>query len=320
MERDKNIAQLAPGDEFEGFYLLRAAEVRNTTAGKPFLTMKLADKTGEIDAKVWDYSGPIGHADEGGVVKVRGVVTEYRGAPQVNVGRLRLAADGDEYDPEALVPCAPIDAQEAMAQLRALVESISDEDYRAVSLLLLDRHAERLMTIPAGKSMHHAFRGGLLMHTCSMLRLADFLAALYADTVDRSLLLSGTLLHDIGKEREFTLSPLGLVTEYSLSGQLLGHLVLGAQEVMQAAQELGLPEEKTVLLGHMLVSHHGEPEYGAAVRPACAEAELLSFIDRIDSRMEICRTALEETPVGAFSERLYAMEGRRIYHHEGTDQ
>lgn len=316
MERDKTVSLLAPGDEFEGFYLLRSAEVRNTVSGKPFLTMKLADKTGEIDAKLWDYSGPIGHADEGGVVKVRGVVTEYRGAPQVNVGRIRLAADGDVYDPEALVPCAPIDAQETMARLRALAESIEDEDYRAVCLLLLDRHADRLLTIPAGKSMHHAFRSGLLMHTYSMLRLADFLAELYAGTVDRSLLLAGTLLHDLGKEQEFSLSPLGLVSEYSLSGQLLGHLVMGAQEVMQAARELGLPEEKTVLLGHMLISHHGEPEYGAAVRPACAEAELLSYIDRIDSRMEICRTALEETPVGAFTERLYALEGRRIYRHE----
>lgn len=316
MEKDKTVALLAPGDEFEGFYLLRSAEVRNTVSGKPFLTMKLADKTGEIDAKLWDYSGPIGHADEGNVVKVRGVVSEYRGTPQVNVGRLRLAKDGDEYDPEALVPCAPIDAQETMTRLRTLVESIADEDYRAVSLLLLDRHAERLLTIPAGKSMHHAFRSGLLMHTYSMLRLADFLAELYAGTVDRSLLLAGTLLHDLGKEREFSLSPLGLVSEYSLSGQLLGHLVMGAQEVMQAAQELGLPEEKTILLGHMLISHHGEPEYGAAVRPACAEAELLSYIDRIDSRMEICRTALEETPVGAFSERLYALEGRRIYRHD----
>lgn len=316
MERDKTVALLAPGDEFEGFYLLRSAEVRNTVSGKPFLTMKLADKTGEIDAKLWDYSGPIGHADEGNVVKVRGVVSEYRGAPQVNVGRLRLAKDGDVYDPEALVPCAPIDAQETMARLRTLVESIADEDYRTVSLLLLDRHAERLLTIPAGKSMHHAFRSGLLMHTYSMLRLADFLAELYAGTVDRSLLLAATLLHDLGKEREFSLSPLGLVSEYSLSGQLLGHLVMGAQEVMQAAQELGLPEEKTILLGHMLISHHGEPEYGAAVRPACAEAELLSYIDRIDSRMEICRTALEETPVGAFSERLYALEGRRIYRHD----
>lgn len=316
MERDKTVSLLAPGDEFEGFYLLRSAEVRNTVSGKPFLTMKLADKTGEIDAKLWDYSGPIGHADEGGVVKVRGVVTEYRGAPQVNVGRIRMAADGDVYDPEALVPCAPIDAQETMARLRALAESIGDEDYRAVCLLLLDRHADRLLTIPAGKSMHHAFRSGLLMHTYSMLRLADFLAELYAGTVDRSLLLAGTLLHDLGKEQEFSLSPLGLVSEYSLSGQLLGHLVMGAQEVMQAARELGLPEEKTVLLGHMLISHHGEPEYGAAVRPACAEAELLSYIDRIDSRMEICRTALEETPVGAFTERLYALEGRRIYRHE----
>ena len=114
--------------------------------------------------------------------------------------------------------------------------------------------------------------------------------------------------------QEFTFSPLGLVTDYSTKGQLLGHLVMGAQEVAEIAKDLGISEEKSVLLQHMLLSHHGEPEFGAAVRPQCAESELLSLIDMIDSRMEIYRTALQDVPLGEFSGRIFALE-KKIYHH-----
>ena len=147
-----------------------------------------------------------------------------------------------------------------------------------------------------------------------ILRAADFLAGLYPEVIDRSLLLTGTLLHDFGKEREFAFSDLGIVTEYSTAGQLLGHLVMGAQEVTDAARELGIPEEKSMLLQHLLLSHHGEPEFGAAVRPMCAEAELLSYIDLIDSRMEIYAETLPTVPAGSFSARIFALE-KKIYHH-----
>ena len=119
---------------------------------------------------------------------------------------------------------------------------------------------------------------------------------------------------DFAKEKEFTFSGLGLVTDYSLPGQLIGHLVMGAQEVQQCAQELGISEEKSLLLQHMILSHHGEPEFGAAVRPMCAEAELLSEIDLIDSRMEIYAEALQDLPVGSFSNRIFALD-KKIYRH-----
>ncbi|MBO2528197.1 MAG: CMP-binding protein, partial [Clostridiales bacterium] len=139
-------------------------------------------------------------------------------------------------------------------------------------------------------------------------------AAIYADTVDRDLLLAGTLLHDFAKEEEFSFSELGLVTEYSRKGKLLGHLTMGAQEIAEIAKEKDIPEEKSVLLQHMLLSHHGEPEFGAAVRPQCAESELLSLIDMIDSRMEIYRETFASVPVGEFSPRVFALD-KTIYHH-----
>ena len=316
MEYDLPIARMARGIDIEGFYLLKSAFPKVTVSGKPFLTAVLADESGTIEAKVWDYSGPIGERDAGKVIKVRGSVSDYRGALQVTVDKLRLAAEDDHVDVSRLVRVAPIDRAGAYADIARLVSTLEDADYRAVCEEMLRRHEDAFRTIPAAKSVHHSFLSGLLMHTYNMLRLADFLAAQYADTVNRSLLLAGTLLHDFGKEREFTFSELGLVTDYSTKGQLLGHLVMGAQETAEIAEMLGIPEEKSVLLQHLLLSHHGEPEFGAAVLPQCAEAELLSLIDQIDSRMEIYREALAPLKSGEFSQRIFALDNRRIYKHE----
>ena len=219
-------------------------------------------------------------------------------------------------DVSALVPTAPIDCGAAMEDLRRAAASITDPDYRDVAEAMLEAHGETLASIPAAKSVHHGFLHGLLMHTGKMMQLADFLAGMYADTVDRSLLLAGTFAHDLQMEREFRCSALGLVTDYSVPGQLLGHLVMGAQEIAEIAKELDVPEEKSVLLQLLVLSHHGEPEFGAAVRPVCAESELLSYIDMIDSRMEIYREVLGATPLGGFSDRVFALDGKKLYHHE----
>ena len=295
MEFNKPIADMLPGMDVEGFYILRAAALKTTNSGKPFLSGTICDRTGSVEIKIWDYSGPIG-------------------ALQISVHRIRMAEAADDYDTALLVPTAPIDADAALADVQRLVASITDADYRSVAETMLARHLDAFRRIPAGKSVHHSFLSGLLMHTYNMLRTADFLAGLYPEVIDRSLLLTGTLLHDFGKEREFAFSDLGIVTEYSTAGQLLGHLVMGAQEVADAARELGIPEEKSMLLQHLLLSHHGEPEFGAAVRPMCAEAELLSYIDLIDSRMEIYAETLPTVPAGSFSARIFALE-KKIYHH-----
>ena len=314
MEFNKPIADMLPGMDVEGFYILRAAALKTTNNGKPFLSGTICDRTGSVEIKIWDYSGPIGERDVGKVLKVRGSVSDYRGMPQLTVDKLRLAEDNDRVDVSKLVSVAPIDREAGYDEVKALVSTIEDADYRAVCEEMLRRHEAAFRTIPAAKSVHHGFLSGLLMHTLNMLRLADFLSAQYADTVNRSLLLTGTLLHDFAKEQEFTFSELGLVTDYSTKGQLLGHLVMGAQEVAAIAAELDLPEEKATLLEHLILSHHGQPEFGAAVLPQCAEAELLSLVDQIDSRMEIYAETLPTVPAGSFSARIFALE-KKIYHH-----
>lgn len=314
MEYNKRILDMTPGDEIEGYYILKSANPKVAANGKPFLTGAISDRSGAVELKVWDYTGPLSAADEGKVVKVRGTVSEYRGTAQFVAGRIRLAAADDPVDASALVPTAPIDRAAAMEDLRRWVESITDPDYRAVADAMLAAHGDALSAIPAAKSVHHAFLGGLLMHTANMLKIADFLAGMYPETVDRSLLLAGTLLHDMAKEQEFVFSQLGLATDYSIKGQLLGHLVMGARDAAETAARLGIPEEKSVLLQHLILSHHGEPEFGAAVRPLCAEAELLSLIDSVDSRMEIYRETFDTMEPDTFSPRIFALE-KKIFKH-----
>ena len=314
MEYQRPIADWEIGNEIEGFYVLKSAQQRTSNSGKPFLNATLADRTGAVEAKMWDYSGPVGQADEGTVVKVRGAVTEFRGAAQFIIARIRTVQEGDKFDLADLVPAAPIDPADAWAELQAAVDDLRDSDYQVVCRRMMEQYGERFRTIPAAKSMHHSFLHGLLMHTVNMVRCAQGLGDLYRDVVDEDLLIAGTLLHDFAKCEEFVTSSLGLVTDYSVNGQLLGHLVMGARAAAEAARELGVPEEKSVLLQHLLLSHHGEPEFGAAVRPMCAEAEMLNLIDLMDSRMEIYREAFEEVEPGQFTKRIFALD-KKVYRH-----
>ena len=190
--------------------------------GRPFLNATLSDKTGAIEAKVWDYPGPINGSDEGKVVKIRGTVSEFRGTPQVTIEKIRLAVDNDQYDVYALVPVAPIDTDAMLKVVRELLNSIADPDYRRVALELLRRHEDAFKRIPAAKSVHHGFLNGLLMHTGNMMKIADFLAGLYADTVDRSLLLAGTFAHDLQKESEFVFLGAGHGDRLFNEGSALG--------------------------------------------------------------------------------------------------
>lgn len=315
MEYNKNVKDMVPGDKVEGFYILKEAYQKISSNGKPFLSAVIADKTGTMDVKVWDYAGPVGtQEDVGKIIKIRGDVSEFKGNPQLSLSNIRMALPEDNCDTVRLVAAAPIDKDETVRKVHALVDSMEDPDYRQVARTMLERHLETFASIPAAKSVHHSFLSGLLMHTANMMAMADFLSGQYASVIDRSLLLTGTLLHDFAKEIEFRFSDLGIVTDYSVKGQLLGHLVMGAQEVAQVCAELGTPEEKSLLLQHMILSHHGEPEYGAAVKPMFAEAELLSYIDMVDSRMEIYAELLPSVAEGSFSSRVFALD-KRIYHH-----
>lgn len=315
MEYGKLIAYMTPGDEIDGFYLLKQASVKTPSNGSLFLSAILSDATGTIEAKHWNYSGGISSADEGRIVKVRGDVTEFRGAPQLKIKTIQFPTPEDHFDISDIIPTAPIDSVKELEHIHSLIESMEDSDYRSICECMLDRHINSFGRIPAAKSVHHSFLSGLLMHTSNMLRIADFLASdIYPETVNRDLLLAGTLLHDFAKEKEYILNEYGTVTDFSTEGILLGHLVMGSEEIAQTGLDLGIPSEKIALLQHMVLSHHGQPEYGAAVIPIISEAELLSYIDLLDSRMEIYAEAYKKMEPGQTSEKIFALD-KKIYKH-----
>lgn len=298
-------------------YILQDFRVGTTKNDTKYLSATLKDNSGTISAKLWSYCDSVSANDVGKIVFVEGSVDIYQNNPQIVLSGIRSITLNDMEgldDLSALVPMAPIDVDDEMHSISWTIYSMTDEDYKAICQEMINRYEKKFRVFPAAKSVHHSFRSGLLMHTTNMLILAEYIADIYKTHVNRDLLLAGVLLHDIGKIKEFTVSELGLVTDYSIDGKLMGHAIICAEEITEIADKLGTPEEKVRLLKHLILSHHGKPEHGAAVVPVCLEAELLSCIDMLDSRVEIYSEATANISPGEFSPRVYALDKQVLKH------
>lgn len=297
----------------EGFCVLKTVEQKSTAKGLPYLDMLIADAAGELSAKYWDYRPEIhGAFMPNDIVKVRGTVSVYNGTEQFRVERMRVAGEKDDVRMEDLVPCAPMDPSAMLSELRDAAEAFKDAHLRCLVLSILEEREQQLLYWPAAYKLHHAVRSGLLWHSVSVLRLAKAVAALYEE-VDADLLCAGAILHDIEKLTEFEVPASGLASGYTPLGNLVGHLVAGAAYIDRKGRELGLPEETLMLLEHMLISHHGDPEFGAAQRPMFLEAELLSELDLMDARVNVIRQNLQGVHPGNFSGRVWALDNRMLY-------
>ena len=191
--------------------------------------------------------------------------------------------------------------------------------YNCFSKIMNDKK-ELLITCPAAFRLHHAMLGGLMLHTMSIVRMAEEICRIYPN-INRELLLSGAILHDVAKTWEFTFAKSGLVKGYSTEGELIGHLVEGAYYVADAAKELGIESEKVALLEHMILSHHGVPEYGSPIRPMFLEAEILSALDTLDAEIFEFHSATAKVEPGKFTDRQWSLDNRKLYNHglSGTE-
>ena len=304
-------------DNILGFFLMKNYMVQNKATGEEYFRVEIADSSMSCQGLCWEDPAKfdIGVEDIGSVIKVKGTLQEYNGSPQLRIFNIRKATKDDEgqYDLGELVKTAPIDIPERSAEVFELLHSIEDEDYKKITLHMYNLHKEAFESCPAGKVVHHSFRGGLLMHTSNMLYIACNISEIYSNIIDRSLLLAGTFLHDIAKLEEFDLSQTSLVKDYSKTGQLLGHLYLGASRVRETCKELGIDKDKTLLLEHMILAHHGEGELGSPVQPKFAEAEALHIIDLMDSRLEIYAEEYDKLESGEFTPKNNWALGHRIY-------
>lgn len=311
------IKELSVGDSLDIFGVFKNPLIK-IFPDKTSLFGVLSDTSGEILLRQWHYNEAVTPADAGRIVKVRGKVTEYKGSLQLEVEKIRLTTAADQVDKDMIVLTAPIDVEEEEKEVIRILESIQDVEYRDFCLDVFNIYREDMLKVPAGKAVHHAFRHGLLMHTGNMLRMADLAANIYSGLmVNRSLLLAGTFLHDIGKLYEYDFAEdSGLMKSFNPSGLLLGHLVMGADLVKDMADESGIIQgEKVLLLQHMLLSHHGTKDWGAAVLPSTVEAFILSMLDNMDAKVETFYEVQKKLePHTMTTEKPYGLEAK-VYRH-----
>lgn len=301
------------------FLLVKASNKKTSSKGDEYLDMTLSDKSGEINAKLWSYLPTVhGEYQPGDIVKVRGSVSQYNGSDQLRIDKIRHATPGDQVETNALVASADYAGETMFDELVSIAENFKDRDISRIVTTLLNENKEQLLYWPAAFKLHHAIRSGLLMHILSIVRLAERVSEVYP-FINRDLLLAGAILHDIAKIKEYEMTPSGLASGYTVKGNLIGHLAMGAMMIEDVAKRLSIDSEVVVLLQHMTLSHHGDPEFGAAVRPSFIEAELLSQLDMMDARMFEMKEATCSAENGEFTGRLWSMDNRKLYNHGKDD-
>jgi 3'-5' exoribonuclease len=287
MGKNVFVDELKEGDRFEDLFLIKNVKLGETRAGKPYLVLTVMDKSGEVSGPVWDNVPALQEiCVTGAVVRLTGMVQSYRESLQLRIEGGSPVVQSD-VDLGHFYPASPRNIQEMADELQALVLGISNPFLKK----LLNHFFKKgdwwssFQEAPAAKGIHHAYIGGLLEHSLSVATVADFLAKHYAG-IDRSLLIAGALLHDIGKLEELKME--GGIIEYTVRGRLKGHLVIGSEMIAQAAEKIDdFPAELLEQLQHLVLSHHGRQEFGSPTVPMTVEAFMLSFLDDLDAKMNI---------------------------------
>jgi len=314
-----NFTAVDNNDRVEGFCIIKSVEQKTSSKGDSYLDITLGDSDGEINGKLWRYQPEVhGEYTQNTIVKVRGTITKYQGADQLRIERIRPSQPEDNVKIEDFVRSSGYSSEEMYEYLFKTAEAFTDAELKKIVTAIYADNRNKLLYWPAAFKLHHAVRGGLLMHTLSIVKLAQSVCQIYP-FIDRELLISGAMLHDIAKLSEFTVSEAGIADGYSVEGNLIGHLTMGAIAIEKYAERLGISKKTAMLLEHMIISHHGEPEFGAAVRPMFIEAEILSELDLMDSRIYEMKEAVSGTSPDDFSGRLWALDNRKLYNHARMD-
>ena len=303
------VCDLVKNDRFDGFLLVRTSEQRTGSNGVKYLDLNLCDRYGEINSKVWDANAV--PPEPGSVIRVRGLILEYNGRMQFRIDRIRETTQEDVFDMNSLAPCAPESAEDMLVYINSVLDQFEDIQLKQLAKGMLDKFSDKILYYPAAQRIHHAERSGLLHHTTGMLKTAQAIVPLYP-WLNSDLLYAGVIVHDICKTEDMDSDKLGVVRDYTTEGLLLGHLVMGVTRIKEVANELGITGEKVTLLQHLMISHHGEAEYGSPRKPMIAEAEVLHWIDLLDARMNEMKTVLDKLKPGDFSEKIWSLD-RRVY-------
>ena len=305
------VKDLRKDQEFTEFFMAKTAAIKVGSNGKQYLDIALCDKTGDISGKKWDVSDSeypaLAAIKDKEIVKIKGIVVEWAGQLQIRVQRIRAAAPEDGQQMREFVKAAPEDPEDMYSYIHGAAEAMTDKDLRALCVKVLDENREKLMYYPAAQKNHHAELGGLLYHTKRMLMTGERVCQVYTN-LNRDLVAAGVILHDMEKLNEIESEEDGIATGYSFEGQMLGHIIQGVKTLDKLTTELGFTREKAIMLEHMILSHHYEPEFGSPKKPLFPEAEVLHYLDILDARMFDMQDALESTEPGSFSDRIWTLD------------
>ena len=263
------ISQLKTGDKVDDYFLIKICNVKvSTTNNNKYLDIVVMDEGGEIDGKFWRYKeGDEEKFKSGTLVKIKGAIVSWMNSNQLRIDKLSEVTDEDNISIEKFIPSAPFKGEEMLRELKEYIDKIKNEDIATIVELIVEKKEEKLLIAPAAMKNHHSIRGGLLYHTVTMLKSGDALSKIYT-YINTDLLFAGIILHDICKIDEMHNNEVGLVDEYTVEGQLLGHIIQGIKEIEVIGDKVGADREVMMMLEHMILSHHGEPEYGSSVRPS----------------------------------------------------
>jgi 3'-5' exoribonuclease len=278
-----------------------------------FLNLNLFDETGVINAKKWDITEEEKTAfNQGQLVYLEGVGSEYNGRMQLIIHAIRHVTDFDNVDVSVFYPKAPIDIQELKAIIYQYIGRIKNNHLHLITKSLVDRYEEQYFLYPAATKHHHAYISGLAHHVKTMLELGESYGRIYPE-INLDLLFAGIILHDLGKIIELSDH---LAPEYTKVGKLIGHINLCFEEIRLFAHEKKLASEEVILLQHLILSHHGLLEYGSPKMPQILEAEVLHLIDLADSRINMIKEELNQIEAEDFTKRVYALDSRSFYKHK----
>lgn len=346
MKNQPKLNEIQPGDSIQGIYEITASHIeKGPKSGNPYLVGVLKDDSAEIPFHVLPPKGQTVQMEfSSKMVKIRAAVGTSNGSLQLRVAKIRPVTDeelhaGNAAQPEKVAlsenkaPTESVMAQEAQEQPSAspsedfrinfdqyikdsesIINLIDDGIYRAIVKEMLARHRNEFVKIAAAKKMHHAFPHGLLMHTMNMLSMAEKICQVYGNVgINKSLLYAGVICHDLQKDREYIQNEDGTLRDIGIEGSLLGHLYMAAIEVRNICEELDICTVYSIQLEHLLISHHGKPEWGAVKTPMCVEAEILAQLDYLDSRIEMYREAYETTAPGSLSGDKVMGLGHKVF-------
>ena len=314
--KEHYINALAAGSDITDFFMVKSIGIKMGSNKKNYLDLMLGDSSGEMNGKKWDVSDE--EADslmgiaEGDIVKIKAQVTEWNGIRQLRIGRIRKAEARDELQMADFVKAAPEDPQEMFSYVLERANAIKDEGLKRLAVNALEENREKLLYYPGAMRNHHAELAGLLYHIRRMLTMGLKACQVYTN-LDKDWVVCGVIMHDMEKLSELKSNEMGISSGYTASGNMLGHLVMGAIKLEERAKAAGLSEEKTVMMQHMIISHHYEPEFGSPIKPLFPEAELLHYLDMLDAKMFDFEAALETAEPGSFTERVRTLDGRMLY-------